>query len=65
MSGERPEIESNDYINHIFRMIHKTSHEYQVYNFYTSQTRYNRQDQGHALATQKIIEFLENQSYSK
>lgn len=27
MSGERPEIESNDYINLIFRMIHKTSHK--------------------------------------
>lgn len=37
MSGERPEIESNDYINLMFRMIHKTSHEYQVFNFYTSQ----------------------------
>lgn len=44
----------------MFGMIHKTSHEYQAYNFYTSQTRYNRQDQGHALATQKISEFLEN-----
>lgn len=65
MSEERPEIESNDYINLILRMIHKTSHEYQVYNFYTSQARYNRQDQWHALATQKIIEFLENRSYAK
>lgn len=65
MSGERPEIESDDYINLMFRMIHKTSHEYQVFNFYTSQTGYNRQDQGHALPTQKIIEFLENPSYAK